>query len=203
MCYSVTGMLRSRNLDVSVVLPFEDDEDIIGTAVQRIAAHLQELGLSFEILAVDQDSGDNSHAVLALVRSRHWLLRRALEIRQARGRDRGYAQGARHARGRVLWLLEPRAAAADLAGFADAYQQVIRGERELVVRGDRFAVAHRVRSRAVIAGLRGAGSRFRQRLVRRARAHGLALASDRPTEPGQAPRALERLMAALSHGFLF
>lgn len=202
MCYSVTSMLRSRNLDVSVVLPFEDDEDIIGTAVQCVAAELEALGLRFEILAVDQDSGDNSHAVLALVRSRHALLRHALQIRHARARDRGYAHGAQHARGRVLWLLEPRAATAELTGFGDAYQRVNRGERELVVHGDRFAVAHRVRAGAVIAGLRGAGIRFHHRLVRRARAHGLAVAASLPAA-ARAPRPLERLMAALSHGFIF
>ena len=54
--------------DVSAVVPFGDDEDVIGASVQRIAALLRELGLGFEILAVDENSGDNSHAVLALLR---------------------------------------------------------------------------------------------------------------------------------------
>ena len=53
--------------DVSVVVPFADDEDVIGTAVRRLASHLTEREISFEIIAVDEDSGDNSHAILALL----------------------------------------------------------------------------------------------------------------------------------------
>ena len=71
-------------VDVSVVLPFGDDEDVIGTAVRRVASHLREHGLSFELIAVDEDSGDNSHAVLALLRSDFGELR----ISHAAGRGR-------------------------------------------------------------------------------------------------------------------
>ena len=43
-------MLPGRNIDVSVILPFGDDEDVIGVAVQRVAAYLdaQKLELAQE-----------------------------------------------------------------------------------------------------------------------------------------------------------
>ncbi len=62
-------MLVSPRYDVSVILPFGDDEEAVGIAVRGTGEHLRGLGLGFEILAIDEDSGDNSHAVLALLRA--------------------------------------------------------------------------------------------------------------------------------------
>ena len=62
-------MSETPRYDVSVILPFGDDEEAVGIAVKRTAEHLRSLGVSFEILAIDEDSGDNSHAVLALLRA--------------------------------------------------------------------------------------------------------------------------------------
>ena len=75
----------SISYEVSVVLPFGDDEDAIGPAVQKLAAELRAMGMSFEILAVDEDSGDNSHAVLALQRARVPELRVIHAPRRGRG----------------------------------------------------------------------------------------------------------------------
>ena len=49
-------MSESPRFDVSVILPFGDDEELVGIAVRRTAEHLRGLGLSFEILAIDEDS---------------------------------------------------------------------------------------------------------------------------------------------------
>jgi len=195
-------MLPGRNIDVSVILPFGDDEDVIGIAVQQVAAYLEEQGLGFEILAVDRDSGDNSHAVLALVRSCHPVLRQALYILHAPGHapEQGYAFGVSRARGRVLWLLEPQAATGALEGFARAQAQVSQGMCDLVVCADGFTVAHRTRSRPAFDGLLGAGPRFHQRLARLGRTRGLAVSTQ--SQAGRAPRMWQRWMAALSHGLL-
>ena len=63
------AMSEHPRFDISVILPFGDDEEAVGIAVKRTAEYLRSLGLSFEILAIDEDSGDNSHAVLALLRA--------------------------------------------------------------------------------------------------------------------------------------
>src|SRR5688500_11952438 len=133
---------RPNAYEVSAIVPFGDDEDVIGSAVQRLAAHLRELGLPFEILAVDEDSGDNSHAVLALLRAQVPELR----VLHAPGRGRGFETGVARAQGRVLWMIVPRAAVQPVAGFARALDR-IRGETDdaAVLRG-RFAGAHRVRA---------------------------------------------------------
>lgn len=192
-------MSRDRSYDVSVVVPFNDDEEVIGTALKTLVAHLQAQSLTFEILAVDEDSGDNSHSVLDLLRAAHPELRLALRILQApgRGRARGYEYGARHARGRILWMIEPRTALQSLAAFDWVYQQVLRGERDVVVEAS-FAVAHRTRSWPALDGIRGSGDRFHRRLVRRARTRRLAVEPRAQRAGGRIRAPLGRLLSALS-----
>lgn len=168
------AMQSGSRFDVSAILPFGDDEDVIGAAVQRIATHLRGLGLHFEILAVDESSGDNSHAVLALLRSQVPELR----VAHAPGRGRGFDTGIARAQGRVVWLISPLAATQPLPGFARAFEQILddspQGKDATVLRG-RFAVAHRTRALDVAAGLRGTGDVYYRRLAKRLAARGLRL----------------------------
>jgi hypothetical protein len=189
-------MREQPPLDVSVVIPFGDDEDTIGAACRRLASHLCELGLSFELLAVDEDSGDNSHVVLALLRTEVPQLR----VVAAPGPGRGLDTGAQQARGRALWLVEPRSACATLAPFGRAYRRVTRGERDVIVVEGRFAVCHRTRSLPALGGLRMSGFR---RLARRARRCGLDVESyvvggARRAAPRLGDRLLRRLLEALA-----
>lgn len=143
--------MAARSPDISVVLPFGDDEDIVGRACSRIADHLSSLGLPFELLAVDENSGDNSHALLGLLRKQI----PELTVLYADARDRGYATAARQARGRVLWMLTPEAALRHLAPFARAFRRVDSGELDAVVVDSRFAVCHRTRALDALMSWRG------------------------------------------------
>src|SRR3981189_3484316 len=96
-------MSEGARFDVSVILPFGDDEEAVGIAVRRTAEYLRALGVSFEILAIDEDSGDNSHAVLALLRAEVPELRAT----HAPGRGRGVDVGAARAQGTVLLVSTP------------------------------------------------------------------------------------------------
>ncbi|MEZ4398730.1 MAG: glycosyltransferase [Kofleriaceae bacterium] len=155
--------------DVSVVLPFGDDEDAIGPAVQRIASELRSQGVCFEILAVDEDSGDNSHAVLALQRARVPELRVIHAPRRGRGADTGAAR----AQGRVLWILDPHKALGAMTGAAEAIAQVKAGDVDAVVMHDAFIVANRIRALPAFSGLRGFRDARQRRLARRLAAGGL------------------------------
>jgi hypothetical protein len=148
-----------------VILPFADDEELVGIACGKLASHLGALGVSFEIVAVDEDSGDNSHAVLVLMRGRVPELR----VVTAAGPGLGFSTGAGAARGRVLWLIDPAAAASSpLAPFGHAYRRIARGEVDLVVVDRRFALCYRSRCAAAIEAARGRGEVFQRRLVRAA-----------------------------------
>ena len=163
--------LMTARYELSVVVPFGDDEDSIGTAIQRLAEHVRPLGIPFEILAVDEDSGDNSHAVLALLRAPVPELRGV----PAPGRGRGADAGASRAQGKLLWIIDPDLALGSLAPALAAIPVVAAGEVDAVVVHDHYVVANRLRALPAIAGLRGNRDARRRRLARRMAARGLRL----------------------------
>lgn len=160
-------MQPSRSVDLSILLPFADHEDVLGAACRRLARHLRELGVAFEIVAVDEGSTDNSPVILSLLRRELPELHRI----SSPGAGRGFAAGASHARGRTLLLMRPESAMSTLAPVGRALRRVQRGELDLAVVDDRFAVAHRTRCLPALAGGRDTGF---QRLARRVRGLGLS-----------------------------
>src|SRR3569833_1418151 len=114
-------MPESPRSDVSVILPFGDDEEAVGVAVRRTAEYLRNLGVAFELLAIDEDSGDNSHAVLALLRADVPELR----VTHASGRGRGVDVGAARAQGTILLVTTPDVASASLDGAGEALRRLL------------------------------------------------------------------------------
>jgi hypothetical protein len=197
-CISTENMQSHAPVDVSVVMPFGDDEDVIGTACQRLAHHLDELGLSHEILAIDEDSGDNCHAILGLVRPGLPQLRIVSGVTAGRG----FAAGAATARGRILWLIEPTAAMRSLAAFGRAHNRVARGELDLAVVRGCFSVAKRARLLAAVDGSPGRGGLFERRLLRRAHKRGITVeAYELGGAQSGARRLAEKLRGRLALAF--
>jgi hypothetical protein len=158
-----TAMSDSPRFDVSVILPFGDDEEFVGIAVRRTAEHIRSLGLSFEILAIDEDSGDNSHAVLALLRGEVPELR----VTHASGRGRGIEVGASRAQGTLIVVATPDVASASLDGVGDSVRRLLAGEGDAEVALARYTVAHRVRSLIAFRGARLIGPAMHRRLAKR------------------------------------
>jgi len=156
-------MSEGPRFDVSVIMPFGDDEEAVGIAVRHTAEHLRGLGLSFEILAVDEDSGDNSHAVLALLRAEVPELR----VTHAPARGRGVDTGAARAQGALLLVATPVVAAASLDGAGDACRRLLAGEGDAEIALNRYTVAHRVRALAAFRGARLLGPAMHRRLAKR------------------------------------
>src|SRR5687768_12511608 len=174
-------MFDSARFDVSVILPFGDDEEALGVAVRRTAEHLRGLGLSFEILAIDEDSGDNSHAVLALLRAEVPELR----VTHAPGRGRGVDVGAARAQGTLLVVSTPDVASATVEGIGDACRRLLAGECDAEVALTRYTIAHRMRSLIAFRGARLLGIAMHRRLAKRLTVRNLAV---RLTgQPGAAP----------------
>jgi glycosyltransferase involved in cell wall biosynthesis len=164
-------MADSPRFDVSVILPFGDDEEAVGIAVRRTAEHLRQLGLAFEILAIDEDSGDNSHAVLALLRADVPELR----VTHAPGRGRGVDVGAARAQGTLLVVSTPDVASASLDGIGDACRRLFAGEGDAEVALARFTVAHRVRALVAFRGARLVGAAMHRRLAKRLQVRNLSV----------------------------
>lgn len=160
--------------DLSFVLRTRDDEERIGYGIQRLCAHLRGMNLRFELLVVDEDSGDNTLAIAALVRSRF----PEVEVHHAEA-GQAYVVGAERARGRVVVASDLRNEA-PLAALAYALGRVERG-LDVVALGGRFLVFRRTRGLRALDALAAARRDSRaplgdveRRFVRRARAVGLS-----------------------------
>jgi hypothetical protein len=174
----------SSTLALSIVLPFADDEERVGEACRRLAAHCRALGLAFELVALDEGSGDNSHAVLALLRA---------ELPELRvvpaAAHRAFAIGTRIARGRALLLIDPAAVVRSLAPLARALGRLAAGA-DLVILPGRFVVAQRTRVLDLVDPVRARGAGFERRLARRALRRGrtVEIMDRATTEPRPAIR---------------
>ena len=158
-----------RDLDVhcTVLVPFADDEDFLGPRIRQVASHLKGLGVSFEILAIDEGSGDNSLFVLTLAH------REIAELSLVGGAapGRGFARGAELARGSVLILIDPRVEA-PLAPVAIAMRRIEDGADAVVFPG-RMVIARRARTWQILSRLRGRLPGLDAMLSRKARRAGL------------------------------
>ena len=192
---SPLAMSDAPRFDVSVILPFGDDEEFVGIAVRRTAEHLRSLNLAFEILAIDEDSGDNSHAVLALLRAEVPELR----VTHAPGRGRGVDVGAARAQGTLLVVATPDVASATLDGIGDACRRLLSGEGDAEVALARFTVAHRVRSLVAFRGARLLGAAMHRRLAKRLQVRHLSVKLTGPTG-NTAKTAVGRLRAFAARG---
>src|SRR3954468_16946135 len=156
-------MSERPRFDISVILPFGDDEEAVGVAVRRTAEYLRNLGVAFELLAIDEDSGDNSHAVLALFRAEVPELR----VTHASGRGRGVDVGAARAQGTLLLVTTPDVAAASLDGAGEALRRLLANDGDAEVALGRYTVAHRVRALVAFRGARLLGPAMHRRLAQR------------------------------------
>ena len=173
----VDPMSEGPRFDVSVILPFGDDEEFVGIAVRRTAEHLRGLGLSFEILAIDEDSGDNSHAVLALLRGEVPELR----VTHASARGRGIDVGAGRAQGTLIVVATPDVASASLDGVGDACRRLLANNGDAEVALTRYTVAHRVRALTAFRGARLLGPAMHRRLAKRLQVQNLSVRLTGPT----------------------
>ncbi|MBA3540671.1 MAG: hypothetical protein H0T79_13755 [Deltaproteobacteria bacterium] len=186
-------MSDSPRFDISVILPFGDDEEAVGIAVRRTAEYLRALKVGFEILAIDEDSGDNSHAVLALLRGEVPELR----VTHAPGRGKGVDVGAARAQGTLLVVTTPDVASASLDGVADACRRLLANDGDAEVALGRYTVAHRVRALSVFRGARLLGAAMHRGLSKRLQLRNLAVRVSGPTgavatRPGSRLRAFAR-----------
>lgn len=184
-------------IEVSVILPFGDDEEAVGVAVRRTADYLRGAGLRFEIFAIDEDSGDNSHAVLALLRADVPELR----VTHATGRGRGVDVGAARAQGKVLVVTTPDVASASLDGVGDACHRLLANHGDAEIALGRYTVAHRVRAMVAFRGGRLVGPAMHRQLAKRLQDKSLAVAVT-PTSGVASRTTAARLRAFASRAAL-
>ncbi len=139
--------------------------------ILRIASHLRSMQVGFELLVVDEGSGDNTLAILALLRGQH----PELEILHA-GAGQGLRVGAERARGRVV-VVSDLQNEAPMAMLGFALGRLERGA-DVVSLDGRFIVFRRTRALRAIDALATHHRSIEpdRRFARRAKSLGLGVA---------------------------
>jgi len=164
--------------EISVVLAVNDDEERIGHQIKAIARHLRSLERTFEIVAVNNGSRDNSLSILELLAARLPELR----VVRAEAGGRAFLRGAEQAAGTLLVLMEANRRAA-LAPIGWALSRLAAG-RDAVILRDRYVVARLRPSLPVLARASGPGLLFESVFERRAEALGLDVVGSRAVQKG-------------------
>jgi glycosyltransferase involved in cell wall biosynthesis len=92
-------------LDVSVVLPVYNESDSLPRLVPELTVALERLGRSYEIIAVDDGSSDDSIDVLRRLQEQEPRLR-IVQFRRNFGQTAAFAAGFDHSRGKVIVTLD-------------------------------------------------------------------------------------------------
>jgi glycosyltransferase involved in cell wall biosynthesis len=178
--------------EISVVLSVRDDEELIGHQVRAITTHLTSLGRSFEIVAVNDGSRDNSFAMLELLASRTPELRMV----RANTAGRAFLRGASEARGAVIVLCEA-SRPLFLGPLNWALGRLASGREAVILRG-RYIVARRLLALPIIVRASGPGLMFERVFEQRACDLGIDVVGSRPPEVRGVVRFLAPILRFLA-----
>ena len=167
----------SSEPEISVVLAVANAEDKVGHQIRRVAGHLRRLGLSFEILAVNDGSSDNSLSIATLLAASVPELR--VLTRNVSGR--AFLRGTSEARGGIVVLLEA-SRTVSFAPLGWALSRLAAGREAVILRG-RYIVARRLMALPVIVRASGPGLLFEPIFERRAQELGIDVVGSRRKEP--------------------
>jgi len=92
-------------LDLSVVVPFYEEEASIPAFFAELLAVLDRLGLRSEVIAVDDGSEDGTFAALAATRAADRRVK-VIRLRRNFGQTAGLAAGFAHAKGRIIVTMD-------------------------------------------------------------------------------------------------
>lgn len=115
----------AETIDVSVVCPFYNEENILASAIQSLLDRLEsKLRVSWELIVVNDGSADNSEQVAADIANGHPKLR-LLSYRHNRGRGHALRTGIAQARGSIIVTTE-----IDLSWGEDIVERLLAAMRE-------------------------------------------------------------------------
>jgi len=101
----MSGPVNDTSLDLSVVIPFYNEEDNLEPLVTELEAVLQSTGRTFEIICIDDCSTDTSLAVVKRMQATRPFLR-VVRHRLNSGESIGQATGFHLARGAVVITMD-------------------------------------------------------------------------------------------------
>lgn len=178
--------------ELSVVIAVRNDEEVIGHLVRRVSRHLQELGRTFEIVAVNDGCHDNSLSLLDLLAARTPELRVIRAFRPGRA----FLRGASEARGALVLLIDA-SKSVPLAPLGWALSRIHAGREAVILRG-RYIVGRRLILLPVIVRASGPGLLFERVFEKRAVDLGVDVVGTRPKLSTPAARLLAPVLRFLA-----
>ena len=91
--------------DISVVVPMKNEAPNVDDLYRELTAALEACGRSYEIVAIDDGSSDETFARLALLQAADFRLR-VIRFRRNFGQTAAFAAGFAHARGRYIVTMD-------------------------------------------------------------------------------------------------
>jgi glycosyltransferase involved in cell wall biosynthesis len=158
-------IVNRTSVALSVVIAVREAEETIGRDVRRIAQHLGEAGIPFEIVAVNDGCCDNSFSVLRLVAASIPELR----LCTADASGRAFIRGAAEAHGEMLALVDAGRGGMPLGPLSWALARIERGAAAAVVFRGRCILGRRQAILSAIIASEGRGDLFERRFERHAR----------------------------------
>lgn len=181
-------------VDVSVVLPFRDHEDKIGRACRNLADYFRTQNQTFEIVAVDQGSGDNSQSVLALLR------REMPELRVMVGG--GYGAGSQTARAELLVLASVTSVCTSVAtSLHQALERVAESDVDMYLVSETVLVCRQSSCGKLIISNATRRAKCERDLLELARRRGLSVRSYGPLAQRPGHSVARFLAAFMPHTF--
>lgn len=115
----MTAPDREAEAELSVVVPVFDERDTVDALIERVRATLDGAGVGWELVVVDDGSGDGSGERLDELAAGEPRLR-VLHLAARNGQSAALDAGFRHARGRLLAILD-----ADLQTFPEDLPELL------------------------------------------------------------------------------
>ena len=128
---------------VSILMPLFNEEEYIGTILERVIRAPLPAGLEREIIVVDDGSTDDSAEIAAEVSQRNPGLIRLIRFERNRGKGAAIREAIEHAEGDYC-LIQDSDLEYNPADYVDLLQPLVDGVAD-VVYGSRFAIAKRRR----------------------------------------------------------
>lgn len=175
--------------DVSIVLAFRDHEHLVGQACRNIAEYFSQHKRSFEIIAVDEGSGDNSHAVIALLRQEIPTLRAVV--------GKGYVTGAAQAQGKTLLLLNLETAVDLSPSLNEALARVLTDDIQMLLVAEHCLLCCRKQCQVLITEGLATRQVTERGLLKRGRARGFCTESYGPESRSLSDTGVGRVISAL------
>jgi polyisoprenyl-phosphate glycosyltransferase len=98
-------MRDTEDPELSVVVPMYDEEDVLPIFFDRMHPLLDSLGISYEVLVVDDGSRDKTAALL-LEAAQDWVQLRVVRLLRNSGHQAAQSAGFRRARGRYVVTID-------------------------------------------------------------------------------------------------